>query len=67
MKVALERNKKFDEGYKFVIPCLLEPCVGLTQLKDLHNADLVPPHGVPELTKTIQMDWQKRRSSLEVE
>ncbi len=63
IKAAREQGKEFAEGYRFTIPCLLEPCDGLPQLSDLHREDITTPQGVQRLAETILSDWRRRHST----
>ncbi len=62
IKEAMERNRRFAQGFRFVIPCILKSCDSLPELKDLHCIDLVKSDGIDELVQTIHEDWQKRPS-----
>lgn len=57
---ALERQKGFDEGFRFVIPAQLEHGVLLEKLAHLHTVDLTLPQGLKELADTILEDWNRR-------
>ncbi len=59
---ALERQKRFDQGERFLIPAILEPCDGLERLSHLHREDLTKGDGVGRLAETIQRDWVGRQT-----
>ncbi len=59
---ALERNKKFGQGFKFVIPCILKSCNPLSDLKEFNCIDLMKPDGIDELVQAIDEDWKTRPS-----
>jgi hypothetical protein len=56
---ALERQKGFAEGFRFVIPAQLERGVMLAQLDNLHSPDLTTSQGIRELVQAIQEDWKR--------
>ena len=62
IKEALERQDRFDEGERFLIPVILEPCAGLERLRHLHRVDLTTRESVVRLAREIQADWNKRQS-----
>ena len=64
IKVALERQDRFDEGERFLIPAILECRAGLGRLGRLQSVDLTARDGMERLAKEILEDWQKRRSRL---
>ena len=57
---ALERQKHFDEGFRFVIPVTFKPCGGLERLNDFHRFDFASGRGVVELAEEIRSDWKRR-------
>lgn len=59
---ALERQRGFEPGMLFLIPAILEPCVGLERLSHLHRADLTSSEGLQRLAQEIQGDWNRRQS-----
>ena len=61
---ALERQRGFGPGLRFVIPVLLEahPRLPLRDLSRLHVIDLTTPDGIDALAQTILEDWQKRQT-----
>lgn len=59
--VALERQLRFDEGIRFLIPAILEPCDGLERLNHLQRIDLTSPEGLERLAREILEDWQLRQ------
>lgn len=58
---ALERQKRFDEGERFLVPALLQACQGLSRLNDLHSIDLTTQEGITKLIKDILADWPRRQ------
>jgi hypothetical protein len=62
IKEALERQDRFDQGERFLIPAILEACPGLERLSHLHRVDLTSSDGVQRLAVEIQSDWNKRQS-----
>lgn len=57
---ALERQRYFPTGQRFLIPGTLEPSEGLTNLDHLHRQDLVSDEGLKRLASLLQEDWQLR-------
>lgn len=64
IKEALERQDRFDQRERFLIPAILEPCAGLERLSLLHRSDLTSSESVERLAKEIQADWNTRQSRL---
>ncbi len=62
IKEALERQDRFDEGERFLIPAILEPCPGLERLSDLNRVELTTREGIDRLAQEIQADWDMRQS-----
>lgn len=60
--LALERQARFTEGFRFVLPAILAPCAGLDKLAAWNVTDLTPPQGIRDLAETITQDWQQRRA-----
>ena len=60
---ALERQKSFAEGFRFVIPAQLARCDPLDTLAHIHCLEpaLTSPDGVRKLAETIKEDWERRR------
>jgi hypothetical protein len=62
IKIALERQDRFDAGERFLIPAILQGRAGLERLSRLQSVDLTARDGVERLVKEILEDWAKRRS-----
>jgi len=62
IKVAMERQDWFDQGERFLIPAILQPCKGLDRLSHLHQVDLLIGEGIRGLAKDIHQDWKRRQS-----
>lgn len=62
IKVALERQDRFDEGERFLIPAVLQGRAGLDRLGHLQSVDLTARDGVERLVKELLEDWHKRKS-----
>lgn len=62
IKVALERQDRFDEGDRFLIPAILQGEAGLERLGRLQYIDLTVNDGLKRLAKEILEDWHKRRT-----
>ena len=58
---ALQRQKRFDQGERFLIPAILEPCAGLERLNHLHRVDLTTREAVDHLAGEMLADWNKRQ------
>ncbi len=65
VKVALERQDWFDQGERFLIPAILQPCKGLDRLSHLHQVDLSNGEGIRGLAKDIHQDWNRRQSRVQ--
>ncbi len=65
IKVALERQDWFDQGERFLIPAILQPCTGLDRLSHLHQVDVSISDGLRGLAKEIHQDWERRQSRLQ--
>lgn len=65
IKVAMERQDWFDQGERFLIPAILQPCKGLDRLSHLHQVDLSSGEGIPGLAKDIHQDWKRRQSRVQ--
>ena len=61
IKEALERQKLFPGGRKFLIPAMLQPCEVLSDLAHLHREDLTDETGLQRLVETLLEDWRRRR------
>jgi TIR domain/SIR2-like domain len=61
IKVALERQDRFDQGACFLIPAILEPCPGLEGLSHLHRADVTTAQGLEQLAQEFHSDWTRRQ------
>jgi hypothetical protein len=59
---ALERQERFDQGERFLIPAILEPCDGLERLSHIHREDLTMGDSVGRLAEIIQRDWVGRKT-----
>lgn len=59
---ALERQRGFAPGIRFLIPALLAPGAGpgIPTLATLHSVDLTTPQGIQELAGAILEDWNRR-------
>ncbi|MCA9421360.1 MAG: toll/interleukin-1 receptor domain-containing protein [Nitrospira sp.] len=62
IKEALERQDHFDQGERFLIPVILQPCEGLERLSHLHRSDLTAGEGIRGLAGDIHQDWKRRLS-----
>ena len=60
--LALERQGRFAEGFRFVLPAILAPCAGLDKLAAWNATDLTAPQGIQDLAEAISQDWQQRRT-----
>ena len=58
---ALERQKRFATGFRFVLPVTLSTYEGVARLRDLHNISLYESSGFASMIDAIQTDWQRRR------
>ena len=58
---ALERQKLFAYGVRFILPIMLSDCTLLGNLNDFHSIRLDVPGGFEQLTDAIKTDWQQRR------
>ena len=63
IKEALERQKYFRRGIKFIIPIQIEACSRLEELKDFHTIDLEDEKGFENLSIAIRRDYIKRGNS----
>lgn len=59
IKAALERQKNFAEGVRFLIPAQLQTGCLLNELKHLQSVDLSQPDAVLKLSQTILEDWSR--------
>jgi hypothetical protein len=62
VKEALERQRLFPTGQRFLIPGTLEPSDGLPELNHLHRQDLASDQGLKQLAGLLEEDWQVRNS-----
>ncbi|MCP4264477.1 MAG: TIR domain-containing protein [Candidatus Brocadiaceae bacterium] len=62
IKEALERNKRFSQEIRFIIPCMLKRCNPLSDLIGFNCIDLMKPDGIDELVQAIDEDWKTRSS-----
>lgn len=60
IKEALERQRRFPTGQRFVIPGILQPCDGLSELRHLHEQDLASDQGLQNLAAALREDWLAR-------
>ncbi|HSR33671.1 MAG TPA: toll/interleukin-1 receptor domain-containing protein [Anaerolineae bacterium] len=65
IKVALERQERFDQGERFLIPSILQSCEGLERLSHLHSVDLTTSEGIRTLAAGIQQDWNSRQRRMQ--
>lgn len=65
IKVAMERQDWFDQGERFLIPAILQPCKGLDRLSHLHQVDLSSGEGIHGMAKDIHQDWKRRQSRVQ--
>jgi hypothetical protein len=63
VQVALENQKSFARGIRFVIPVQLEPVDQLEELSRFHCIDLSEPRGVEDLVQAIREDWALRQQT----
>lgn len=63
VQVALESQKSFARGIRFVIPVKLEPVDQLEELSRFHWIDLTTPRGVEDLVQAIREDWALRQQA----
>ena len=61
IKAALDRQDRFSDNFRFVIPLLLEGADKLEKLSHLQYVDLGRPGGIDELIRAIRDDWQARQ------
>ena len=60
---AVERNKNFGRGAKFIFPAQLMDCDRLTETADYQRIDLKAPNGIQQLVQDILDDWTLRSST----
>jgi hypothetical protein len=58
---ALDRQRYFKAGIRFIIPLKIEECKLHEDLEHLHTIDLSKQENFPELIKTIKRDQQRRK------
>lgn len=58
---ALDRQKHFAEGFRFILPIMHSDQKILEQLKDFHAIRLDTQDGFRQLVDAIKTDWQRRR------
>jgi hypothetical protein len=60
---ALDRQKSFAYGVRFILPIMLSDCKLLAQFDDakLHNIHLDVTGGFEQLVDAIKSDWQQRQ------
>ena len=63
VQVALESQKSFARGIRFVIPVKLEPVDQLEELSRFHWIDLSAARGVEDLVQAIREDWALRQQA----
>ena len=62
IRAALERERRFRQGAKFLFPAQLVPCPRLQELQDFQRTHLTTPQGVDQLVEAILDDWAGRRA-----
>jgi len=63
IRAALERERGFRQGIKFIFPAQLVPCRRLDELLHLQRTDLTMPNGLEQLAAAILEDWARRHES----
>jgi hypothetical protein len=63
VQVALESQRSFARGIRFVIPVKLEPVEQLEELNRFHCIELNQPRGVEDLVQAIREDWTLRQQA----
>jgi hypothetical protein len=62
IQLAIDRQKYFRPGIRFIIPITIEKCEPLEDLDYLHNIDFsTEKDWLHQLTKTIRRDWERRK------
>ena len=61
---ALDRQKYFAEGFRFILPIMLSDQKILAQLKGLHAIRLDVTGGFEQLVDAIKSDWELRRKQV---
>lgn len=61
INIALEWQKRFREGIRFIIPVMIDDSPARTVLKEFHMIDLREKDGYKELISSIKRDYQRRQ------
>lgn len=63
IRTALKRQDLFGDGFRFLVPLILnpDPRLPLESVAGLHCIDWQNGQGLPALQQTILDDWEKRR------
>ena len=64
IEIALEQQRRFRPGARFVLATKLDDCVGHPDLQHLHFESVRSDEGVNRLVMAIQGDWQARKSAV---
>ena len=59
---ALDRQRIFKEGLRFIMPVQLGPCEIEPRIAGLHCIDVSTPDGIGKLVDDIMEDYQKRQT-----
>lgn len=59
IKVALDRQNKFAQGARFLVPAHLQEGCLLDELAHLQSVDLSRPDGIEQLARSILEDWSR--------
>ncbi len=60
IRIAMDRQRYFRPGIRFIIPLKIEACKLLEDLDYLQTIDLSEEDNFSEITKAIKRDWQRR-------
>jgi TIR domain/SIR2-like domain len=60
VRIALERQRSFAAGFRFVVPVSLDGDARLSELADLQTHELASAGAVRALVETIEEDWRRR-------
>jgi hypothetical protein len=61
IKLALERQKRFRSGMRFIVPVLLDAEAKLSELRDLQSQDITSDDGIQDLISVIKREHQLRK------